>query len=58
MEVLHLRYFVFIDLFDYTTLRSSLVVLFDNVRAGTFPALSVFKGMNTVAALLPYYYVE
>jgi hypothetical protein len=49
---------VFIVLFDYMTLRSASVVFFDNIRAGTFLVLSVFKGMNTVATLLPYNYVE
>jgi hypothetical protein len=48
---------VFIDLFDYMTLRSASVVFFDNVHAGTFPTLLVFKGMNTIATSLPYNYV-
>jgi hypothetical protein len=48
---------VFIDLFDYMTLRSASVVFFNNVRMGMFLALSVFKGMNTIAAPLPYNYV-
>jgi hypothetical protein len=49
---------VFIDLLDYTTLRSALVVSVDNVRAGTSFLLLVFKGMNTVAAPLSYNYIE
>jgi hypothetical protein len=49
---------VFIDLLDYTTLRSALVVSVDNVHAGTSFLLLVFKGMNTVAARLPYNYIE
>jgi hypothetical protein len=49
---------VFIDLFDYTALRSASVVFIDNVCAGTSFPLSVFKDMNTVAAPLPFNYVE
>jgi hypothetical protein len=49
---------VFIDLFDYTTLRSASLVFIDNICAGTFPIFSVFKGMNSIATLLPYNYVE
>jgi hypothetical protein len=45
---------VFIDLFDYMTLRSASVVFTDNVHAGTFIPLPVFKGMNTIAPPLPY----
>jgi hypothetical protein len=44
---------VFIDMFDYTTLRSASVVFIDNIRAGMSFPLSVFKGMNTTATLLP-----
>jgi hypothetical protein len=49
---------VFIDLFDYMTLRSALVGFIDNVCAGTYFPLSIFKGMNIVAAPLPYNYIE
>jgi hypothetical protein len=49
---------VFIVLFDYTTWRLASVFFFDNVRAGTFPTLSAFKGMNIIATPLPYNYVE
>jgi hypothetical protein len=49
---------VFIDLFDYMTLRSALVGFIDNVCAGTYFPLSVFKGMNTIATPLPYNYIE
>jgi hypothetical protein len=49
---------LFIVLFDYTILRLATLVFFDNVRARTFSALSVFKCMNTVATLLPYNYIE
>jgi hypothetical protein len=49
---------IFIDLFDYMTLSSASVVFIDNVCAGTYFPLSVFKGMNTVAASLPYNYIE
>jgi hypothetical protein len=49
---------VFIDLFDYTTLRSASLASINNVRAGTSFLLSVFKGMNTIIAPLPYIYVK
>jgi hypothetical protein len=49
---------VFIDPFDYMTLRSASVVSIDNVCAGSSFALSVFKGMNTIANPLPYNYIE
>jgi hypothetical protein len=49
---------VFIDLFDYTTMRSASVVSIDNVRARTSFALSVFKGVNTTVAPLPYISIE
>jgi hypothetical protein len=57
-EVLPFGALVFIDLFDYTTLRSTSVVSIKNARAGTSFPLSVFKGMNTIATLLPYNYIE
>jgi hypothetical protein len=57
-EVPPLVVLVFIDLFDYMTLRLASIVFFENVHAGMFPALSVFKGMNTVAPPLFYNYVE
>jgi hypothetical protein len=34
-EVLHLRHFIFIDLFDYTTLRLASVVFIGNICART-----------------------
>jgi hypothetical protein len=49
---------VFIDMFDYTTMRSASVVSIDNVHAGSSFLFLVFKGMNTVAAPLPYNYIE
>jgi hypothetical protein len=49
---------VFIDLFDYTTLRSAPIVFIDIVHAETTFPLSVFKGMNITAALLPYICIE
>jgi hypothetical protein len=49
---------VFIDLFDYTILRSASIVFIDIVRAETTFPLSVFKGMNIIAALLPYICIE
>jgi hypothetical protein len=49
---------VFIDLFDYTTLTSASIVFFDKVCVGMYFPLSVFKGMNTIAASLPYNYIE
>jgi hypothetical protein len=49
---------VFVDVFDYMTLTSALLVFNNNVRAGTLPAFSVFKSMNTITALFPYNYVE
>jgi hypothetical protein len=58
VDVLPFVALVFIDLFDYTTLRSASVVSINNVRAGTSFLLSVFKGMNTNIALLPYIYVK
>jgi hypothetical protein len=39
-------------------LRSASGVFIKNVCAGTYFPLSVFKGMNTVAAPLPYNYIE
>jgi hypothetical protein len=57
-EVLPFVALVFIDPFDYMTLRSALIVSIDNVHAGTSFLFSVFKGMNTVATLLLYNYVE
>jgi hypothetical protein len=45
---------VFIDFFDYMTLRSASVVFTENIRAGTLFPLSIFKGMNIVAPPLPY----
>jgi hypothetical protein len=48
---------IFVELFDYTTLRSASVVFIDNVHAGMTFLLSVFNGMNTVATLLPYIYI-
>jgi hypothetical protein len=48
---------LFVDLYDYMTLRSASMVFIINVCAGTYFPLSVFKGMNTVAALLPYNYI-
>jgi hypothetical protein len=49
---------VFIDLFDYTTLRSALAVSIVNVHAGTSFLLLVFKGMNTIATPFPYICIE
>jgi hypothetical protein len=57
-EVLPFVALVFIDLFDYTILRSASVVFLDNVRAGTSFPLSVFKVMNTIATPLPYICIE
>jgi hypothetical protein len=53
-EVLPFAAPVFIDLFDYTTLRSVSVVFTGNVHAGTLFPLPVFMGMNIVAPLLHY----
>jgi hypothetical protein len=58
MELPPIMALVFVDPFDYTTLRSVSVVFIDNVRAGTFPVLSVFKGVNTTTASLPCNYIE
>jgi hypothetical protein len=52
-EVLPFVASVFVELFDYTTLRSASIVFTGIVRVGTFP-LSFFKGMNTIATPLPY----
>jgi hypothetical protein len=49
---------VFVEPFDYTTLRSASAIFTDNVHAGTTFPLPVFKGMNNVAALLPYICIE
>jgi hypothetical protein len=49
---------VLFDKYDYTTLRSASVVFIDNVRAGTFLAHSVFKGMNTIIVPLLFNYVD
>jgi hypothetical protein len=49
---------VFIDLFDYTFLRLASVFFIDNVCAGTYFPLLVFKGMNTTTAPLSYNYIE
>jgi hypothetical protein len=49
---------VFIDLFNYTTMRSVSVVSVDNVRVETSLPLSFFKGMNTTTAPFPYNYIE
>jgi hypothetical protein len=49
---------VFIDLFDYTTLRSASAVSIVNVHAGTSFLLLVFKGMNTIATPFPYICIE
>jgi hypothetical protein len=49
---------VFVEPFDYKTLRSASVVFTNNVHAGTTFPLPVFKGMNNVAALLPYICIE
>jgi hypothetical protein len=57
-EVLPFVELVFIDMFNYMTLRSALVVSIDSVHAGMSFLLSVFKGMNTTAAPLPYNCVE
>jgi hypothetical protein len=58
MEVLPIVELFFINLFDYMTLRSALVVSIDNIHVGMSFPLSVFKGMNTIATLLPYSYIE
>jgi hypothetical protein len=58
VEVLPFVALVFIDLFDYTTLWLASVVFIDNIRAGTCFPLLVFKGVNTIAALLHYNYVQ
>jgi hypothetical protein len=58
VEVLPFVVLVFIDLFDYTTMRSALVVSIDNVCAGTTFTLSVFKGMNTTVTPLSYICIE
>jgi hypothetical protein len=57
-DVLPFVALVFIDLFDYMTLRSASVVSIKNVRAVTSFLLSIFKGMNTSIAPLPYIYVK
>jgi hypothetical protein len=56
-EVLHLWYSSSPTWFDYMTLRSASVVFIDNDCAGTYFLLSVFKGMNSIIALLPYNYI-
>jgi hypothetical protein len=58
MEVLPFVAPVFVEPFDYTTLRSALAIFTDNVHAGTTFPLPVFKGMNNVAASLPYICIE
>jgi hypothetical protein len=55
VEVLPFVAPVFVELFDYMTLRSASIVFIDIVHAGTTFPLSVFKGMNTVATPLPYF---
>jgi hypothetical protein len=50
-EVLPFVVPVFVELIDYMTLKSALVVFADNVHAGTSFPLLVFKGMRSSVAL-------
>jgi hypothetical protein len=45
---------IFIELFDYMTLRSASVIFTDNVHEGMSFPLPVFKGMDTVPPPLRY----